>query len=93
MVDFISMYLIGFIGMLAHWLVGYKRGKLNLHIIAYLTTNRLATAKTLMSLFVSILTLEQTGIMELTQQSFATIFLAGYAIDNMVNSEEAPDVS
>ncbi len=93
MVGFISMYLIGFIGMLAHWVVGYKKGKLDLHIVAYLNTNRFATVKALTTLFVSILTLEQAGMVELTQQSFATIFLAGYAIDNMVNSEDTSNAS
>jgi hypothetical protein len=75
--------------MAAHYIISYQKKTFDLSIISYLYTNSAATVKALITLFIAVLTTAQTGIIDYTEiHGFATIFLAGYAIDNSVNSSK-----
>jgi hypothetical protein len=84
----VLMFLIGLAGMSAHWLKLWSRGQTDLHIFHYINTNRKATYQALSALIASLFTLYQSDIIDYTSvHDFTTIFLAGYAADSVVNSD------
>lgn len=84
----VFMFLIGLLGMSAHWLKLWSRGQTDLHVIHYIQTNKKATYQALSALIASLFTLYQSGVIDYTSMhDFTTIFLAGYAADSVVNSD------
>lgn len=80
-------YLVGLFGMLMNWLVNYNKKTFDLNLWQYVKTNSVATVKALAATLVTVVTVLQTGMIDLANiQGFFTIFLAGYAIDNSINS-------
>jgi len=85
----IIFYLIAFSGMYCHWFKKYAREQLSCSFIRYLITEPKNTFVTLITLLVSIITMQQSGIfLELTRETMSLVFMAGWTADSAFNKGE-----
>jgi hypothetical protein len=82
---FLLLLTAGFIGLVAHWLKRWARGQTVSSFWHYMSTHKRHSVASVMSLFAATVAMFTAGDIELTNQSLATAFLAGYAIDSTVN--------
>ena len=77
--------LIGFAGMVMHWVKKWSRDELDVSLMKYITSNQKHTIGATASMVVAIVGLFSTADIELTGQSMALAFFAGFSADSAVN--------
>ena len=83
---FLVLTVIGFAGMIAHWLKKYLRNELEHDLISYIKTEWRYTALAVLTMLTSIIGLFATvPDISLTQQYMALAFFAGYGFDSALN--------
>ncbi|WP_427501379.1 hypothetical protein ACQE3E_06670 [Methylomonas sp. MED-D] len=79
------LILLGLLGLFAHWAKRHWRGQSECSFTDYLLTHKRHTAASVLTLIGSVVGLFAVGDVELTQQTAALAFMAGYNIDSAVN--------
>jgi hypothetical protein len=86
--NMIAMFVVvGFAGMYAHYLKRALREQTDLSLVHYIMSNKRATGSAVISMVVAVVGLISTGQVEVTTQTLALAFFAGYGADSAVNKE------
>jgi len=85
----ILLLLTGFAGLFAHWYKRWLRGQTVAGFIDYMSTHKRHSAASVLSLFGAIAVICAGADVELTQQSVALAFTAGFSVDSTLN--KSPD--
>ncbi len=83
--SFLLFLLAGFVGLFLHWFKKWSRGEIAIGFIAYMITEKKHSIASVVALFSAIVTMYVGGDIELTKQSLALAFMAGYSIDSAIN--------
>lgn len=79
---------IGLVGQLAHWLKKWTRGEIECNLITYIKTNPKHTVGAILTTCVTIFGLLSSGSVDITTQTLALAFFAGYGSDSAINKGE-----
>lgn len=85
----ILLLLAGFSGLFAHWFKRWLRGQTEAGFIDYMSTHKRHSAASVLSLLGAIIAMVAVADVELTQQTLALAFMAGFSIDSTLN--KSPD--
>lgn len=83
--SFLLLLLVGFWGLFSHWLKKWARGQIESSFIAYMRSEKKHSIASVATLFAAIVAMYVGGDIELTKQTLAIGFMAGYGIDSAVN--------
>lgn len=83
--NFVTLLLIALVGLVTHWAKRYSRGQLECSFTEYMQTHKRNTIASLATAGAAVVALYSTGDLEMTNQTMALAFLAGYAGDSAVN--------
>ena len=79
------LFIIALLGLGLHWFKRWLRDQTTYNFIDYMRINPKHSISSVTSVFVAIMTMQSTGLLDLSPMVIANAFLAGYGIDSMVN--------
>jgi hypothetical protein len=89
--EYFYLYLLGFLGLVLHWLKKYLKAEEKLNFIDYMKVNSKSTYSSILALLLTTTTYISTiDIVLLNHQTIALAILAGFACNSTFNkgSEE-----
>jgi hypothetical protein len=81
----IFFILAGLAGMVAHWFKKWATGEFDCNLYEYIMVHKRHTAGAVLTTVGSIIGLVATGNVEISQQTLALAFFAGYTFDSSMN--------
>lgn len=79
------LILIGLVGLVAHWFKRWVRGQTEANLVDYMLTHKRYTAASVLTVVGGVVGICATGDVDLSQQTAAIAFMAGYNIDSALN--------
>lgn len=90
MIDLLTLFFVGLLGLALHYFVRWSRGDLACSFQDYMLKEKKYTIASLGSLFAAVAAVYAgSDAVEMSKQTIAMVFMSGYMIDNTMN--KAPE--